>query len=129
MRAKSPQNLFLDFSAARYQEIIQIQKDKVITLLCEWIHSKVYSYSFFIFILLSSRKKDESERNVGVLSSKARTQVFFYYSMNSLRSNSISYLVAQPKVETRYNQKTCMLFSLFVRNADSLPVREYKCKG
>jgi hypothetical protein len=32
MRAKSPQNLFLDFSAARYQEIIQIQKDKVITL-------------------------------------------------------------------------------------------------
>ena len=43
---------------------------------------------------------------------------FFNYSMNSLRSNSISYLVAQPKVETRYNKKTCMLFSLFVRNAD-----------
>ena len=42
----------------------------------------------------------------------------FNYSMNSLRSNSISYLVAQPKVETRYNKKTCMLFSLFVRNAD-----------
>jgi hypothetical protein len=76
MRAKSPQNLFLDFSAARYQEIIQIQKDKVITLLCEWIHSKVYLYSCFIFILLSSRKKEESERNVGVLSSRALTQVF-----------------------------------------------------
>ena len=43
---------------------------------------------------------------------------FFKYSMNSLRSNSISYLVTQPKVETRYNKKTCMLFSLFVRNAD-----------
>ena len=43
---------------------------------------------------------------------------FFNYSMNSLRSYSISYLVTQPKVETRYNKKTCMLFSLFVRNAD-----------
>ena len=30
--------------------------------------------------------------------------------MNSLCSNSISYLVAQPKVETRYNQKNLHAF-------------------
>ena len=34
----------------------------------------------------------------------------FNYSMNSLRSYSISYLVAQPKVETRYNQKNLHAF-------------------
>jgi hypothetical protein len=33
--------------------------------------------------------------------------------MNSLRSNSISYLVAQPKVETRYNQKNLHAFLPF----------------
>ncbi len=38
---------------------------------------------------------------------------FFNYSMNSLRSNSISYLVAQPKVETRYNQKNLHAFQPF----------------
>ena len=37
----------------------------------------------------------------------------FNYSMNSLRSYSISYLVAQPKVETRYNQKKLACFSAF----------------
>ncbi len=37
----------------------------------------------------------------------------FIYSMNSLRSNSISYLVAQPKVETRYNQKNLHAFQPF----------------
>ena len=68
---------------------------------------------FIIIAHLSSRKKDEPERNVGVLSSKARTQVFFDYSMNSLRSYSISYLVAQPKVETRYNQKNLHAFQPF----------------
>ena len=38
---------------------------------------------------------------------------FFNYSMNSLRSYSISYLVAQPKVETRYNQKNLHAFQPF----------------
>ena len=38
---------------------------------------------------------------------------FFNYSMNSLRSNSISYLVAQPKVETRYNKKNLHAFQPF----------------
>ena len=38
---------------------------------------------------------------------------FFKYSMNSLCSNSISYLVAQPKVETRYNQKNLHAFQPF----------------
>ena len=33
--------------------------------------------------------------------------------MNSLRSYSISYLVAQPKVETRYNQKNLHAFQPF----------------
>ena len=37
----------------------------------------------------------------------------FNYSMNSLRSNSISYLVAQPKVETRYNKKNLHAFQPF----------------
>jgi hypothetical protein len=39
--------------------------------------SQVKVQTLFIIIAhLSSRKKDEPERNVGVLSSKARTQVF-----------------------------------------------------
>ena len=37
----------------------------------------------------------------------------FNYSMNSLRSYSISYLVTQPKVETRYNQKNLHAFQPF----------------
>ena len=87
-------------------------------MLSNYLECNIEVQSLIIIAHLSSRKKDEPERNVGVLSSKARTQVFFNYSMNSLRSYSISYLVTQPKVETRYNKKTCMLFSLFVRNAD-----------
>ena len=38
---------------------------------------------------------------------------FFIYSMNSLRSNSISYLVTQPMIETRYNQKNLHAFQPF----------------
>ena len=34
---------------------------------------------------------------------------FFYYSMNSLRSDSISYLVAQLKLRLDIIKKTCML--------------------
>ena len=37
----------------------------------------------------------------------------FNYSMNSLRSYSISYLVAQAKVETRYNKKNLHAFQPF----------------
>jgi hypothetical protein len=48
-----------------------VENKKVIEL------SKIKVQSLFIIIAhLSSRKKDEPERNVGVLSSKARTQVF-----------------------------------------------------
>jgi hypothetical protein len=49
----------------------ELRTKKVIEL------SKIKVQSLFIIIAhLSSRKKDEPERNVGVLSSKARTQVF-----------------------------------------------------
>jgi hypothetical protein len=47
-----------------------VENKKVIEL------SKIKVQSLFIIAHLSSRKKDEPERNVGVLSSKARTQVF-----------------------------------------------------
>jgi hypothetical protein len=47
----------------------------MLLLLIELSQVKVQSL-LIIIAHLSSRKKDEPERNVGVLSSKARTQVF-----------------------------------------------------
>ena len=77
--------------------------------------SSITSYYYCSSFFAEERRARKKRRRPEL---KGTHTSFFNYSMNSLRSYSISYLVTQPKVETRYNKKTCMLFSLFVRNAD-----------
>ena len=72
------------------------------------------SWSPFLFIhssFFAEERRNRKKRRRPEL--KGTHTSFFNYSMNSLRSNSISYLVAQPKVETRYNRKNLHAFQPF----------------
>ena len=80
-----------------------------------------FFYSSFIYssFFAEERRIRKKRRRPGL---KGTHTSFFYYSMNSLCSDSISYLVAQLKLRLDSNKKKLACSKdLFVRNADSLP--------
>ena len=81
------------------------------------IFSLCYLHSSFFAEERRIRKK---RRRPGL---KGTHTSFFYYSMNSLRSDSISYLVDQLKLRLDIIKKLACSKDLFVRNADNCSLR------
>ena len=75
-----------------------------------FIHS---SYPFILSIHLSSRKKDESERNVGVLSSKARTQVFLFTQWTRFAQTAFRISLLNHRLRLDIIKKKLACFSAF----------------
>ena len=91
------QNLVAKVTILQENAKEKLQKSIFLCLFVTMVHS-----SFFA----EERRIRKKRRRPGL---KGTHTSFFYYSMNSLRSDSISYLVAQLKLRLDIIKKTCML--------------------